>query len=67
MSSHDRANYEIIKLTSKLREQGWTNQELEDFMELPEDGMEIEWRQYRKALNTLKTIYVLGYNQLNKL
>ena len=67
MSSHDRANYEIIKLTSKLREQGWTNQELEDFMELPEDGMEIEIRQYRKALNTLKTIYVLGYNQLNKL
>lgn len=67
MSSHDRANYEIIKLTSKLREQGWTNQELEDFMELPEDGMQIEWRQYRKALNTLKTIYVLGYNQLNKL
>ena len=66
MSSHDRANYEIIKLTSKLREQGWTNQELEDFMELPEDGMQIEWRQYRKALNTLKTIYVLGYNQLNK-
>ena len=52
MSSHDRANYEIIKLTSKLREQGWTNQELEDFMELPEDGMQIEWRQYRK--DTLK-------------
>jgi len=67
MSIHDRANYEIIKLTSKLREQGWTNQELEDFMELPEDGMEIEIRQYRKALNTLKTIYILGCNQLNKL
>jgi len=67
MRAFHLANYEIIKLTSKLREQGWTNQELEDFMELPEDGMEIEWRQYRKAINTLKTIYVLGLNQLNKL
>tara|TARA_R100000329_G_scaffold129008_1_gene107853 strand:+ start:1735 stop:1938 length:204 start_codon:yes stop_codon:yes gene_type:complete len=67
MSSHDRANYEIIKLTSKLREQGWTNQELEDFMDLPKDAMEIEIRQYRKAINILKTIYLLGFNQLNKL
>ena len=65
--SRSPRNYQIIKLTNKLTEQGWTNQELEDFMELPEDGMEIEIRQYRKALNTLKTIYVLGYNQLNKL
>ena len=31
MSAHDFANYQIIKLTNKLTEQGWTNQELEDF------------------------------------
>ena len=67
MSGHSIANYQIIKLTNKLKEQGWTNQELEDFMDLPEDGMEIEIRQYRKVINTLKTIYILGYNKLNKL
>lgn len=62
--SHTRANYEIIKLTSKLREQGWTNQELEDFMNLHEDPMEIEIREYRKAINSLKSIYILGLNKL---
>ena len=65
MSIHSLANYQIIKLTSKLRDQGWTYQQLEDLIDLPDDPMQIEIRQYRKAINYLKFIYILGLNKLN--
>tara|TARA_Y100001937_G_scaffold21521_1_gene30350 strand:+ start:587 stop:793 length:207 start_codon:yes stop_codon:yes gene_type:complete len=63
---HTKANYKIIKLTNKLKNLGWSYQELEDLMNLPKDPSQIEIRQFRNAINDLECLYILSINQLNK-
>ena len=58
---HQLLNYEIIKLTSKPTDKGdWTYEELERFMDLPADPMQIEIRQYREAIKWLKFALITG-------